>query len=56
MVEMIKQEIWKEELWLKHGVKLEVEKFHVVLSECDYGVEWRKRIWKMKIFVIHING
>lgn len=51
---MVKQGIWKEELWLKSGVKLEVE-FYVLISECDCGVvnevEQSTRTWEMKIFV-----
>ena len=35
MMKMVKLQILKEELWFKSGVKLEVEKFYVLISECN---------------------
>lgn len=56
IVEIVKLGMWIEELWFKNGEKFEVEKFYLVILEFGCGVvnevEWRKRIWKMKIFVI----
>lgn len=55
IVEIVKPGMWIEELWLKNGEKFEAEKFYLVISEFGCGVvnevEWRKRTWKMKIFV-----